>query len=122
MEFLLLMCFLFLIVISFVAVSGYQMKKYSDNQKKELVEDFGYSLKKEVDIASVVKDGYHRTVILPDKIDASLDYSISMSNATLIILTETYEYNGIIPQTIGSLKKGSNIIKKINNQVQIENV
>ncbi len=121
-EFLIIICFIFVISLSFISAAGIQMKGFSDNNKKELIEDFGESLKKEIRIASTVRNGYERKITLPEKIDSSIDYSITMKNSTLIIYTEEYEFVTIIPKTIGNLSNGSNTIRKINGSVYIENV
>ncbi len=121
-EFLIIICFIFVISLSFIIAAGIQMKGFSDNNKKELIEDFGESLKKEIRIASTVRNGYERKITLPEKIDSSIDYSITMKNSTLIIYTEEYEFVTIIPKTIGNLSNGSNTIRKINGSVYIENV
>ena len=118
-EFLFLIGFLFIFSLGFIVVAGIQMKEFSDNKKIETILDFGDSLKKEIGIASVVKNGYEREIYLPEKIDNSINYTIITKNSTLIIKTENYEFAAIIPKTQGSLAKGKNTIKKINNSVAI---
>lgn len=122
MEFLLLISFLFIMLLGFITVAGIQLKDFSDNQKINLINDFGYSLKRELVLASIVNDGYQRTVTLPVKIDNTINYSITMQSSILIIETEEYGFSAIVPPTQGVLRKGSNIIRKINNSVIIENV
>ena len=122
MDFLFLVSFVFIFSLAFIIAAGIQLKDFSDNQKIDAVIDFGESLRKEIDIASVVKEGYFRTVVLPDKIGDSINYSIEMGNFTLIIDTDDYVYSAKISDVEGELKKGSNTIKKINNTVKIENV
>lgn len=118
-EFLVLIGFLSIFSLGFITVAGIQMKEFSDDKKTETIIDFGNSLKKEIALASIVKNGYKRETYLPDKIDNSIDYTIITKNSTLIIRTDYYEYSAIIPKTQGNLTKGSNIIEKINNLVII---
>lgn len=122
MEFLFLISFVFVFSLGIVIAAGIQLNDFSDNQKIKLVIDFGESVRKEIDLASVVKDGYMRTIELPDKIDGTINYSIEMNSFTLIINTEYYEFDARISETDGELKKGVNIIKRVNNSIKIENV
>ncbi|MCK5283736.1 MAG: hypothetical protein KAK00_10125 [Nanoarchaeota archaeon] len=108
--------------LGFIIAAGIQIKEFSDNQKVKTIIDFGNSLKRELNLASVVKEGYQRTIILPNKVDNSINYTIQNTNSTLIIGAEGYEYSAIIPKVQGELKKGTNSIKKINGSVIIENV
>jgi uncharacterized protein (UPF0333 family) len=121
MEFLLLIGFIFIITIGFIIAAGIQMKNFSDESKKELVKDFGLYLKKEIDVASVVKDGYKREISLPEKIDGKIDYSIMMENYTLIVFTDVYDFSSIVAKTNGTFDQGKNIITKINGTVIVQN-
>ena len=117
MEFLFLVSFVFVFSLAFVVAVGIQLTDFSDNQKKDTTVDFGDSIRKEMDIASVVKNGYIRKIVLPDMIDDSINYTIQMSNYTLIISTDNYEYSAKISYFEGTLQKGNNTLKKINNTV-----
>ncbi len=115
------MSFLFLISIGFILIGGVKLKEYTDNENSKLVNEFGLSLQNEIEIASVVKDGYQREITLPEEIDGMINYSVSMQSATLSIITDDYRFTAIIPQTIGSLQKGKNTITKNNDIVTITN-
>lgn len=122
MEFFMLIGFIFIFSIGFIYVFGLQLKDYSDRKTIETVNDFGESLKKEIDITSVVKEGYERKINLPEQIDGSINYSVSIISKTLILNTEIREFNYILPATKGSFQKGDNLLKNINKTVVIENV
>ena len=110
MEFLFLISFLFVFSLAFIIAAGIQLKNFSDNNKIELVVDFGESLTREINLASIVNEGYERTIILPDKIDDSIEYTIEMNGSTIIVNTDYYEFSDIISKTNGELKKGNNTI------------
>jgi len=119
-EFLVLIGFLTIISFGFITASGIQIKEYSDNQNKAMVEEFASSLKRELDMASVVKEGYERTVSLPEEIDGKILYNISMQGSTLTIITEEYSYSVIIPETEGRFETNkNNLIRNTNNTVVI---
>ncbi|MBR9700029.1 hypothetical protein GOV09_06225 [Candidatus Woesearchaeota archaeon] len=120
-EFLFLISFLFVVSLGFIYAAGSHMKDFSDNQKRVAIEDFGESLKNELVLASVVKEGYERTIELPDKIDGTIDYTINVLNSTIVILADKYEFSFIVPKTEGALQKGTNIIRNIDQTVFIEN-
>jgi hypothetical protein len=121
MELVILVGFAFLFSIAFIVAAGDRMKTVSDNKRLDTINDFGKSIKKEIDLASIMKEGYMREFTLPETIDGTIEYSIITKNSTLIINTTDYGYSSIIPKTNGTVAKGKNIIKKINNSVTIEN-
>lgn len=120
MEMLFLVAFLSIISLVFIAAAGMKMNQFSEKQKSDAVKDFGISIKKEFDLASVVKNGYRREIEIPQEIGQSIPYTISNSNSTLIISTEKKDYTAIIPKVKGTLSKGKNIIKKTNNSIYIQ--
>ncbi|MBD3163924.1 hypothetical protein GF323_01880 [Candidatus Woesearchaeota archaeon] len=122
MEFLFLIGFVSLIAFAFILATGWQIKEFTEEEKKQSIVDFGDNLKNELDVAAVVKDGYARQITLPKKIDSTINYSIEMRNSTLIIITEHYRYAKIVPKTKGRLEIGKNRISKVNNTVIIKNV
>ena len=121
MEFLFLIGFVFVIAFGFILAASYQLKEFSDDHERKLVDDFGNGLKAELSLASVVYDGYERNVVLPEKISQEIDYTITMQNTGLAVTTEKYSYSAVIPKTTGSLAKGNNTIRKQNGEIIIEN-
>lgn len=121
LEFIILISFLFIICVGFITVSAYQMQEFSDEQNRYIINQFGNSIKMEINLASVVKDGYERTIILPDKIEGSINYTITTGSSTLTISAADNQFVKVIPNINGQLQKGKNTIRKINNTVRIEN-
>ena len=121
MEFLFLVAFVFIASFGFILAAGIQLDHFSDERNKETVEDFGNSLKTELSLASVVHDGYYREFRLPEKINDKLDYTVTVKNTTLIVSTDEYYYNSIIPNTQGHFVKGDNIIRNTGGRITIEN-
>jgi len=122
MEFLFVIGFVFVLSVGLIAVAGHRMKEFSDKKQEVITNEYIDVLKKELDIASVVKIGYSRTITLPQKIDGTINYTIQMNSSAIIITTNLNSYTRIIPTTQGVLKKGQNIIRRTNTNLVIENV
>ena len=119
LEFLLLIAFLSVMSFGFIYAAGVQLKSFSDNRRTDVVNDFGKMVKRELDLASIVQDGYQREFTLPKQIENKMDYTITLSSTTVIIRAEPDAYSAIVPAAVGSLQKGTNTIKKINNTIFI---
>jgi hypothetical protein len=121
-EFLLLIGFVFIFSLGFIVAAGIQLKEFTENKRVSTINDFGNSLKKEMDMASIVKEGYERKLFLPDEIDETIPYEIQNKNNTLIVAADNFEFSSIIPKTVGNLTKGWNLITKLNNTIFIYNI
>ena len=120
LEFLVLVGFLAVMSFGFIFAASIQLKDYSDNEKSEIIQDFGNSIKRELNLAGVVKDGYNRKLTLPEQISGTIDYSITVTGETLIIRTDIEDYSAIVPNTKGTLvKNADNFISKVNNTIII---
>ena len=120
MEFLLLAGFLFILSIGFVVAAGIQIKDYADAKKHDMTLEFVRSVQAEIELASVVKEGYVRTFELPEKIYGTINYSIGAGNSTLVVSTEQDTFTAIIPTLVGQPRKGRNTITN-NSTVTITN-
>lgn len=121
MEFIVVAGFIFMMSLGFIVAAGTQMKDFSDSHKVDTIKDFGNSIQSELELASVVKEGYKREITLPDKIELGIDYNITITNSTLIVMTDIFDYVRIVPQVNGNIAKGKNTITKNNSMVTIEN-
>jgi hypothetical protein len=119
LEFLMAVGFLFFISFAAIAVIGYLLTNYSETDRSDMVVEFGESIKKEIEVASAVKDGYERSVTLPAKIGGLIDYDVSTSASTLVVSTDYQEYTAIIPEVQGTLAIGQNTITKDNGIISI---
>ncbi len=116
----------FLIVVGFamVVIAVFLVGFYSLSQdlRKEkqfiLVQDLALKIKEEIFLAHTVSEGYSRTFSLPTKLEG-FEYSFSMMGSTLIIGSGEANYSTTVAPFNGTLVKGSNIIAKNYNGVQI---
>ena len=122
MEFLLLIGFIFLIAVIFMQAFAERFSDFSDAKKKDAVKDICQAVRDELVMASVVKDGYARNLTLPQKIDNTLEYNLSITNSTLAVSIEDYVSLCVIPHINGTLSKGTNEIRKYNGTITIHQV
>lgn len=121
MEFLVLIGFVFLMSFGLIFAAGTQLGNFRDDRNKELVTDFGSWIKSELDVASVVHNGYIRQITLPNKIDDTIEYTIITNGSAIVIEAEDQTYIGLIPIIQGSIQKGKNTIYRDNQIITIEN-
>jgi hypothetical protein len=114
-EFLLIAGLAFFIIFTLL-IAVYKISE-DNNTIKTYVElkDFGYSLQKELLIASELEDGYKRKINIPVTLNG-LDYNITIFNSTkytyMIITYKNVETYYSIPVTEGNFVKGINYITK----------
>ncbi|MEM2130909.1 MAG: hypothetical protein QXR96_00140 [Candidatus Woesearchaeota archaeon] len=120
-EFIYMIFFGTLFLIIFLSVFSENYKAILQEKKNKLFFDFGNSIKKEISIASEVKNGYERKFFLPEKLE-NFDYDIKIENNILILNYSNYFLYFYIPKTEGELKKGFNNIKNFNNSIIINDL
>ena len=104
------------VIFSFVFSEMYQ-----DGLKEKqvvLFKDFGESMQREFLIAAYARQGYERKITLPEDLEG-YDYSIVIDRNTMILSGNYTISVFIIPETSGSILKGDNIIRKINDSICI---
>lgn len=104
-------------VVLAVAVGG----KFSDLREEKtvfLIRDTAYVVRSELFAAAEASDGYRRSFVLPHNL-SSQEYSITISNTSLILQSENYEHVVKVPSVIGSIGKGNNIIRKSGGAVYL---
>ena len=87
---------------------------YQDNitdKKRILAEDFAYSIQTEFIMAAESKSGYKRTFEIPITLEG-FPYDISIQNGYLFV---NYTTELMIPQVVGSIKKGKNVITNVDS-------
>ena len=74
----------------------------------------------EIFLANNVKDGYVRNFKIPT-IYYGYDYSIEIFNNTMVLESQksNIQHEYFIPSLNGTIKKGDNIIKKINGTIYL---
>lgn len=117
-EFFVLLGILFLIAVAFEIASLGQLNYFGLKKEDEAVRDVALKIQKELLIAAAVEDGYVRQFELPDKVD-SINYSLTIQNSTIAVESKNSYYFVSIPQVVGNISKGANVINKTGGVVYI---
>jgi len=119
-EFIVLIAFMFLIFVGFIAVITTKILESKENERQGIVEDIAALVKNEIDLAKSVTDGYLRTFNLPSRIGGNT-YNIEIiENRELVVNYVDKEYVLFLQENIqGNVNPGANTIRKENGIVYI---
>ncbi|MDP3764954.1 MAG: hypothetical protein Q8R04_00425, partial [Nanoarchaeota archaeon] len=112
-EFIVLIAFMFLIFLGFIAVITTKIIEAKENERQKIAEDIAVLAKNEIDLAKSVTDGYMRDFQLPSKI-SGIGYTIKIvGNRELVVNYIEKEYILFLPEKIcGDLFIPDNVIDK----------
>jgi hypothetical protein len=117
-EFIMLFGAVFAVFVVILAV----VVQYSvlQNRNKDYLglEDLGETIKREVEIATQVRDGYVREFKIPLKIDAK-NYTLQVIGRDFALIMGEQEFVCLLPEYTGNISKGANIIRKEGGVVYI---
>ena len=117
-EFFILAGLAFLIAIAFVTVSLNQVNDFRVQKESDAVKDLALKLQKELLVAATVEDGYARTFQIPNDLE-NINYSLTTQNSTITVQSKNSIYIVTIPDSIGNISKGTNIINKTGGVIYI---
>jgi len=120
MQFIMAVGFLFVIFVLFIIGLASRYEEINKELEYVLAKDIALKIRREIQLATTLEDGYHRTFTLPEKLEV-IDYNITIVNNILVIQTEHHEYSVRIPKIKGHITKGNNSIWKTNNTICIDN-
>ena len=112
-EFIVLIAFMFLIFVGFIAVITTKILESKENERQGIVEDIATLVKNEIGLAKSVTDGYSRTFNLPSRIEGNV-YSVEIvDNRELVVNYVDKEFVSFLPEKIcGDILIPSNEIDK----------
>jgi len=119
MEFFIFVGLAFLIAIAFELVSLDQLNDFRIQKEEEAVKDLALKLQKEMLIAASVEDGYVRVFEVPNKLDTTINYTLTTQNSTITIQSKNALYIVSIPRTAGNISKGFITINKTGGVIYI---
>ena len=108
----------FLIAIAFSMASLDQLNDFGLQKENDAVRDLALKLQKELLTAANVEDGYVRTFTLPDKLD-NINYSLTTQNFTITVQSKNSLFSVSIPNSVGNVTKGANMINKTGGVIHI---
>ena len=117
-EFMFMIMFATAMIVIFMFVYS---EMYQDSLREKqtiLFSDFGASLQREMMTAAYAKEGYLRTLDIPEDLDG-YDYEILVVQQTLIINASHASGAYIIPNSTGQFVKGQNTLRNIDGSICI---
>lgn len=119
-EFIILIAFMFLIFLGFIAVITTKIIEAKENERLNIAEEIATLAKNEIDLARSAANGYSRTFSLPSKIGGN-SYTIDIINNRELVVNYIDKEHVIFLQEniVGNLNLGVNTITKINGVVNI---
>lgn len=119
-EFFVLVGLVALTVVIFMLASLGQIKEFQDKGEYILIKDMALKLQTEVTLAATSEDGYRRQFTIPDKLEETVNYSVTIkNNETLIVHSDKSLYAVSIPKVIGNITKNANTITKTGGVVNL---
>ncbi len=112
-EFAVLIAFMFLIFVAFIAVITSKVAESKENERLKIAEDIATLAKNEIELAKSASDGYARNFDLPAKIQGN-SYAIGIvDNRELAVTYMDKEHVIFLQENVqGNLNAGANTIRK----------
>ena len=119
-EFLILVGVIILLTMLFLAHTAEDIKFALHRKQQQALRDIGLSAQQELITAAAMRDGYRREFSLPEKHN-EIDYSIAITGTTLVVITADTagEQSFFVPQVIGNIKKGGNLLRKEHGTIYL---
>jgi len=107
-----------LFFVTFLGVLGQNISEKTQQKRVEAVQELASLVQNEIAIAAGASEGYQRTFNVPNLI-LGRDYTISVEDSFLFLKTtdEKIALGLPVQNLTGSIQKGDNTIKKLNNQI-----
>lgn len=118
-EFFIFIGLAFLIAIAFGVASIEQLNDFRIQKESEAVRDLALKLQKELITAANVEDGYVRAFQIPDRLD-NINYSLTTQNSTITVKSQNSLYIVSIPNVVGNVSKGNNVINKTDGVIYLK--
>ncbi|MDP7476439.1 MAG: hypothetical protein QF655_02300 [Candidatus Woesearchaeota archaeon] len=119
-EFIVLIAFMFLIFVGFIAVITSKIIEAKENERQKIAEDIATLARNEINLAKSASNGYSRTFNLPRKIKG-IGYDIEIiENRELVVTYIDKEYVSFLPEKVeGNINPGENTIMKESDTVYV---
>lgn len=118
LEFLLVMGVLLTIFIIFKIFLLKETVDISHEKEYTTIKDIALMIQTELNMAQSLEDGFTRTFTLPKTVDG-INYTTNITNDYIVITSRNHEYVLSIPQIIGTIEKGDNLINKTDGIIYV---
>lgn len=99
-EFIVLIAFMFLIFLGFIAVITTKILEAKENERQGIAEDIATLVKNEIELAKSTTDGYTKNFNLPSKIGGNTYNVEIIANRELVVNYLDKEYVSFLPEKI----------------------
>lgn len=108
-----------ILIMGLLILFIYEANKNKAEEKIDYkMKDFSYSVQSEFVLASEMNNGYSRSITIPNKVEQT-DYNITIIGNNLVVSYHGISYYSQIPNTIGNITKGINLLLKKNDTIYI---
>ena len=118
LEFMFIIIILLFLTILFVIAAGNKTNEFQREKNVFLLKDAAGSVRNEIQVAYAMDSGYTRIFDVPDTLEG-VNYSITIQNNFISAALDNDIIEFAIQPVNGSLKKGTNLIRKVNGVVFI---
>lgn len=108
-----------ILIMALLLVFMYEVNRSKAEEKIDYkMRDFSYSVQSEFVLASEMNNGYSRIINIPSRVEQT-DYNITIIGNNLVVSYHGVSYYSQIPDTIGNITKGTNLLLKKNGTIYI---
>ena len=118
LEFMFVTIILLFLTILFVIAAANKTNDFQREKNVYLLKDVAGSVRNEIQVAYAMDSGYTRSFDIPDTLEG-LNYSIEVQGNYVSAALDNEIIEIAIQPVNGSLKKGTNLIRKVNGVVFI---
>jgi len=118
LEFIMFTVLALFLVLVLIALALRISSSIASDQGVSEVTDLARSVQEELILASQVSEGYHRSFVLPTRLQRG-EYSITNSEELLTLSYDSATVSLAIPLVNGTLQKGANVIIHENETIYI---
>jgi hypothetical protein len=119
-EFVILVGFIlfFFVIFLLIIQENLSVKKYQSQSFE--IKELALNIQNELNLALEASEGYQRQFRIPAQI-AGLDYEVNITQGMVYIRTQNQKHALAlpVPDSVGDVSKGVNIIKKQNGMIRI---
>lgn len=118
LEYLFIHGFALLLLIGLLSTTLVVESRASQDAREQQAESIASQIQQEILIASSVRDGYQREILLPANIH-SHPYEIEISPTAVFVSVDDYQAVRTIPTITANMSPGRNVISKQSGEVII---
>ena len=117
-EFMIILGAILFFFVAFFAVIHSNIEKKNSEKERVIIQNIALDVQDEINIAAKASEGYEREFKIPENV-LGREYNINITENFVYVSSQRHAISYKIPEINGSIKKGSNIIKKQNGTIYL---